>query len=258
MGERTLVDRFDLDDNGIELDLDAAWMALERGGFSRSEAVEAQVEELLPIGASLIQPRAIGRVHSATSLSKREVAELPAPIREAEFLCFGLCTAGQAIDERARALCEEGELIDSMILDAIAMTGLSLIGERLGYAVFDWANERGLSASRAFSPGAGASGWKLEHQRFVFAHLPKKPLGVRLTPHFLMQPSKSVSFVIGIGEQVVQAKQPFSCEGCDRLDCAYRHIPNNEMIRQDGMRNTLAAASNADVESRGQIDEATT
>lgn len=233
MSGTTLVDRFDLAGRDIDLGPEAVWAALQRGGFSQSAAVEAQVEELLPLGRSLIEPRAIGLVYGIDAFSEVEVKELPAPIREAEYLCFGLCTAGQAIDDRARALCEAGELIDSMILDAIAMTGLSLIGDKLGRVVFDWARGRGLSASRSFSPGAGASGWKLEYQRFVFAHLPKEPLGVRLTPHFLMQPSKSVSFVIGIGEQIKQAKHPFSCEGCDRYDCAYRHIPGNEMVRKD-------------------------
>jgi len=232
-GKTTSVESFDLNGAGIQLDVESVWPALERGGFSHSEAVEAQVEELLPGGRFLIQPRAIGRIYDTDSFPETEIEELPAPIQEAEFLCFGLCTAGKAIDDRARALCDEGELIDSMILDAIAMTGLSQIGDRLGRAIFDWAKGRGLSASRAFSPGAGASGWGLENQRFLFAYLPRDPLGVRLTPHFLMQPSKSVSFVIGIGGRVKQAAYPFSCEGCDRFDCAYRHIPESEMVRPE-------------------------
>ncbi len=225
-----LVDRFDLDGVDIELDSESLWQTLERAGFSRSAAVEARVIELLPLGASLLRPRAMGRLYDARPPAESERETLPEPIREADFLCFGLGTAGAAIDDRARALCEEGELIDSMILDAIAMTGLSLIGDRLGRAIFDWAEERNLSTSRAFSPGAGASGWKLENQRFVFAHLPDDPLGVQLTQHFLMRPSKSVSFVVGIGERINQAKHPFSCEGCDRFDCAYRHIPEGEMV----------------------------
>jgi hypothetical protein len=225
-----LVERFDLTGVDIELDAESLWPALTRGGFSRSDAVVAQVDELLPLGTSLLRPRAIGRLYDVGPAAEPEQETLPEPIREAESLCFGLCTAGAAIDDRARALCEEGELIDSMILDAIAMTGLSLICDQLGRTIFDWAEQRGLSASRTFSPGAGASGWKLENQRFVFAHLPDDPLGVRLTPHFLMQPSKSVSFVIGIGERIKQATNPFSCEGCDRFDCAYRHIPGDEMV----------------------------
>lgn len=228
-----LVDRFDLDGVDIELDSDSLWTALERGGFSRSVAVQGRVDELLPLGASLLRPRAMGRLYDVGSAQEPAREMLPEPIRVAEFLCFGLCTAGGAIDDRAHALCEEGELIDSMILDAIAMTGLSLIGDRLGRTIFSWAEERNLSASRAFSPGAGASHWGLEYQRFLFDHLPERPLGVELTDHFLMKPSKSVSFVIGIGKRINQAKNPFSCEGCDRFDCAYRHIPESEMVHPE-------------------------
>jgi hypothetical protein len=118
-----------------------------------------------------------------------------------------------------------------MILDAVALTALSAIGERLGGGLFGWAKERGLKASRAFAPGGGSTGWDLENQRFVFAHLPPKPLGVELTAHLLMTPSKSVSFAIGLGGDVHPAAHPFSCEGCDRGDCAYRRVPAEEMVR---------------------------
>ncbi len=222
-----LVGRFDLDGADVDLGADAVWPTLERGGFSRSAIVEGRVRESLPIGRSLIRPRGIGHLVASRSLPSAEIDALPTPIRRARFLCFGLCTAGRAIEEHARALSRKGELIDSMIFDAIAMTGLSQISDRLGRAVFDWAEERGLSASRAFSPGAGSSGWALENQRLVFAHLPRDPLGVRLTPHLLMRPPKSVSFVIGIGEHIVQAKSPFSCEGCPRFDCPYRHVDDD-------------------------------
>ena len=225
-----LIDRFDLDGVDIELDSESLWPALERGGFSRSDAVKARVDELLPLGASLLRPRAMGRLYDVSSAAEPVRKALPDPIREAGVLCFGLCTAGRAIDDRARSFCEEGELIDSMILDAIAMTGLSIIGDRLGRTIFGWARERDLAASRAFSPGAGVSHWGLEHQRFLFGHLPERPLDVELTDRFLMKPSKSVSFVIGIGERIKQVKNPFSCEGCDRFDCAYRHIPESEMV----------------------------
>ena len=225
-----LVDRFDLDGADIEIDSESLWTTLGRGGFSRSGAAGTRVDELLPVGASLLRPRAMGRLYRVDSSEEPQWQTLPEPIREAEVLCFGLCTAGEAIDEQARALCENGDLIDSMILDAIAMTGLSLIGDRLGRAIFVWAESRGLSASRAFAPGAGASRWTLEGQRFLFRHLPERPLGVQLTDRFLMRPSKSVSFVIGIGECVTQAANPFSCEGCARFDCAYRHIPEGEMV----------------------------
>ncbi len=226
------VARFDLEAADHEVGSESVWPALERAGFLRTEAVRLRVEALLPLGEALISPRATGRMYPAETLSATDVERLPAPIREAEFLCFGLCTAGRAIDEQARALRTEGELIDSMILDAIALTGLSQISDRLGRAIFGWAEDAGMSASRAFSPGAGSSGWELENQRFVFAHLPENPLEVELTSHYLMRPSKSVSFVIGIGKRVKQAAYAFSCRGCDRVDCSYRHVPGSEMVNR--------------------------
>ncbi|UCF09561.1 MAG: hypothetical protein JSW65_05720 [Candidatus Bipolaricaulota bacterium] len=228
------LERFALDGGESELTSETVWPALERAGFSQSAAVRERVSELVEEGRGLLEPRALGHVLAAEALSEEEREMLPAPVREAEYLCFCVATAGRAIDRRSKALCDEGELIDSMILDAVAMTALSAIGDRLARGIFDWASSRGLSASRAFSPGAGASGWPLEMQRFLFAHLPDRPLGVELTPHCLMRPSKSVSFVIGIGGRITQAKHPFSCEGCPRVECAYRHIPDQEMVRSAG------------------------
>ena len=208
--DATPIERFDLEGQALGLESDAIWASLERGGFARSDVFRTRVEELLPLGRKLIRNRALGRIFLAKDILPADLEILPTPIREAaDYYFFGICTAGREIDEQARALCEAGELIDSMILDAIAMTGLSLIGDQLGRAAFDWARDRGLSASRSFSPGAGASGWEIKHQRFLFDFLPEEPLGVELTPHFLMRPLKSVSFIIGIGSRVKQAKHPF-------------------------------------------------
>jgi len=231
--EATPVDRLCTDGTDVDLSPWAVGPSLQRAGLSRSPAIEARVSGSLPLAQSLIRPQGIGHLIDAGSLSDAENEALPMPIRNARFLCFALCTVGQAIDERARALRKDGELIDSMILDAVAMAGLSQVSDRLARAAFDWAEERGLSASRAFSPGAGSSDWGLERQRLLFDHLPERPLGVELTDRFLMKPSKSVSFVIGIGEHVQQAEHPFSCEGCDRFDCAYRHTPGDEMVARD-------------------------
>ncbi len=224
-GRVGLIECFDLNGGDVDLDVESVWRSLESSRFSRSKMVIARLEELLPIACSLIDLRAIGRIFAGAALDARDAQGLPETIHGAEYVCFGLTTAGAVIDERARELRARGDLVDSMILDAVATAGLSLIGDRLGRTVSDWASKRGLSTSRGFSPGAGASGWDLSNQRLVFAHLPTDPLGVQLTSHYLMIPSKSVSFVLGIGKGVRQASHLFSCEGCDRLDCAYRHGP---------------------------------
>ena len=222
---------FDVDASPIGLNLESVWPALQRGGFRRSQMINAQVEVLLPLGRKLVRFRGFARLLTEDSVSADDRASLPTPISEARFFCFGVCTAGEAIDDYTLKNRNAGALIDSMILDAIALTGLSQVGDELGRRIFAWAEEKGLASSRAFSPGSGL--WGLDNQRVVFGHLPAEPLGVRLTEHYLMRPSKSLSFAVGIGGQVKQATYPFSCEGCSQVDCAHRHSRQAEMIHSE-------------------------
>jgi cobalamin-dependent methionine synthase I len=162
-------------------------------------------------------------VKEAASLHKND---LPSPIQDASFLAFGLVTVGPTIEQEAERLRESGRLLDSMILDALSSAAVSELCEQVAYRVFDWAEERGLNASRAFEPGSGASRWPLENQRLIFANLRAEQIGVELTSHLLMRPIKSLSFLIGIGTEIKQASAPFSCQGCKRLDCPYRYEPS--------------------------------
>jgi len=230
MSEDVPIAKLYLDGREIELAKDAVWATLARGRLSRTGTMSACFDTHYPLAQSLLEPRALSRIVPASSLSEEEQDALPDPIRKAEFLCFCLATAGRPIDERARTLCDEGELIGSMVLDAAAMVGLSRIADCLAREITRWGSDRGLRSSRSFSPGAGASHWGLEHQRLIFDHLPERPLDVDLTDRFLMRPLKSISFIIGIGREIEQAAHTFSCNGCDRTDCAYRQTPEDEMI----------------------------
>jgi len=93
-----------------------------------------------------------------------------------------------------------------------------------------WARERDFGTSRAFSPGAAGDAWDLSKQALLFAYVPTESIGVQLTPSYLMHPRKSLSFVLGLGKDVPHVPDPFSCDGCPRTDCAYRHKAADEMI----------------------------
>ncbi len=71
-----------------------------------------------------------------------------------------------------------------------------------------------------FSPGYGD--FSLECQRSIFAALElHKRIGVTLTDHLLMAPSKSVTAVIGVSN-VPRNCRIQGCEICGKRDCAYR------------------------------------
>ena len=70
--------------------------------------------------------------------------------------------------------------------------------------------------------GPGYCGWLLDEQRDLLALLPKGNRCVELTDAMLMQPSKSLSGVIGIGKEVVYHES--GCADCILENCVYKSI----------------------------------
>jgi len=213
----------------VEPSSERVFRYLEYGGSSPSAPVLRKLEKLAPTARTLVQPMVLCRIRSVNEGSYLRKDDLPSPIQEASFFAFGLVTLGNAIEQEAERLRETGRLLDAMILDALGSATVSELSERVAYRVFDWAEEHGLNVSRAFEPGSGVSRWPLENQRLIFANLRAEQIGVELTSHLLMRPSKSLSFLMGIGSEIEQASAPFSCQGCKRLDCPYRYEPSESL-----------------------------
>lgn len=210
----------------IEPSPERVFRYLEYGGSSPAAPVVRKLEGLVPKAHVLVQPKVLCQIRSVDEVIDLCKNNVPVPIQGASFLAFGLVTVGPAIEEEVEKLRETGRLLDSLILDALGSATVSELCEQTAYRVFGWAEERGLNASRAFEPGSGASRWPLEGQRLIFANLGAEQIGVKLTPHLLMRPIKSLSFLMGVGAEIEQASTPFSCQGCRRFDCPYRYEPS--------------------------------
>jgi hypothetical protein len=214
----------------IEFAIDDILANLSRMGFPRLPTLENLVRRLLPSAEELSNPKAIGRILATNRLSPSEVRALPDPIRGSEYLLVAVCTAGADFDDEAAALRSKGILTEAMVLETIALGVLSQTARHFVAAAKDWARARGLHTSRAFLPGLGGRRWSLAHQRWIFAQVQAEEIGVKLTPSDLMAPTKSVSFVLGIGRETPQAEDPFSCAACSRRDCTFRHSEAEEML----------------------------
>ncbi len=228
--EAKAIHAFDLID--IREKLRPEWVldTLRRSGFPEGDRTQRLLDEASPVAARLIRPQGVARLYRSESLAPEIRRELPEPIARTSHLVFAVATAGQAIDEETRRLRTEGRLTQPMVLDAFALTALNRVASRLASEAQQWAGERGLGTSRAFSPGSSEGGWGLPNQAFLFDLVPADRIGVELTPDYWMLPTKSLSFVLGMGEDIPSVKDPFSCAGCPRLDCAYRHEASEEMI----------------------------
>ncbi len=129
-----------------------------------------------------------------------------------------ICTAGPEIGIRSRNAMKEGDLLEGYIYDVIgseaveAATDLMQIGMEADLAL------TGKGITNRFSPGY--CGWNVAEQHKLFSLMPDNFCGIRLTESALMDPVKSVSGIIGIGENV--KKLPYTCSLCDLKDCIYR------------------------------------
>ncbi len=144
---------------------------------------------------------------------------------------FFVCTAGQAFQDYQERLKSEGDMMREYTANAIG----SVIAEKTAdcmereleafLASISQSQSQGQSQSHPlhhtnrFSPGY--CGWHVREQQLLFSIFPlDHPCGVHLTNSSLMLPIKSVSGVIGIGENV--KKLEYTCGLCNFAKCYKR------------------------------------
>ncbi len=130
-----------------------------------------------------------------------------------------VATIGAAIEQMALRATKE-DAVYAMALDGY---GTAAIGA-LTVAIREFFAEQAAMAQLTISSPVypGTNDWELAAaQSQVFTIVDAATIGVHLTPSFLMQPSKSVSMVIGAGARMHAGGKP--CEECGAAaTCAHR------------------------------------
>jgi hypothetical protein len=131
-----------------------------------------------------------------------------------------VATIGERLEDTARNLADEGNMVRSFALDATGSAAVEQVADHVQEMASDMGRSWGLAASRRFSPGY--CDWKIEQQRLLFDLADAHLIGVRLTDSGLMIPQKSVSGIIGLGpfESNVRSYNP--CPDCTRGECVGR------------------------------------
>jgi hypothetical protein len=136
-------------------------------------------------------------------------------LREATSFAVFVATVGQGFDRWNRAKKPEDDMVRAFFADSLgSVLAEACVGVMLARMEHDMA-EQGLFVSNSYSPGY--CDWLLEEQRKLFSFFPEQFCGVTLTESCLMLPIKSVSGIIGIGENV--KKRLYSCEVCTMTNC---------------------------------------
>ena len=140
-------------------------------------------------------------------------------LRNSQTVAIFAGTAGAAFDSWSKQLFDQGDFPEGYIAD--------MMGSEIVEAAIDWLEikiraklqQRSLKMTNRFSPGY--CGWNVREQFKLFSLLPEKFCGITLTDSALMVPIKSVSGIIGVGEEVEKIGYP--CNVCTMKNCYRRH-----------------------------------
>ena len=135
--------------------------------------------------------------------------------RKAGSAAIVLCTAGNDISKWIGELFDRDEAVRAYIADIAASLAVEKAASIVQGKVGDHAASSGLKISNRYSPGY--CGWDVSEQKALFSLLPENFCGISLNKEAMMVPVKSISGIIGLGQDIKMTG--YLCSKCARKDC---------------------------------------
>lgn len=139
-------------------------------------------------------------------------------IKKSDSAIMFLCTAGEEIGKRSRQAMHERDFLRGYIYDVAGSEIVEAAADLMQEEMKRSAESDGKKITNRYSPGY--CGWDVAEQHKLFKLFKDNYCGIRLTPSALMDPEKSVSGIIGLGENV--KLNPYTCRLCEMKNCLYR------------------------------------
>lgn len=141
-------------------------------------------------------------------------------LKKSDCLALFICTAGKEVGIRSRAAMQERNFLRGYIFDVIGSEIVEAAADLMQNELEKAAALEGLKMTNRYSPGY--CGWDVVEQHKLFSFFPDNYCGITLSESALMNPEKSVSGFIGLGENV--RKNEYTCRLCDMKTCIYRRV----------------------------------
>jgi hypothetical protein len=212
--------------------------------------VRALLDEALALGERLMRPRLVyraapvaaraadGITAAGQELHIPEIGRLWGPI---EAVGAGICTVGDAIEARVRALFDAREFPLAVMLDSVGSAAAESLAEYANDLLCRAAIDQGLRLTNRISPGY--AGWDTAEQAALWRLCSGAPIGVEINDACFMTPAKSISFLVGIGPDARVDHYFTQCRRCWMRDCAYRRAPAPSTVRREEAGGAPADAS---------------
>ena len=138
----------------------------------------------------------------------------------AKALAVAVCTVGPEIDRIIEDHFDGGDYLRGMIADVVGNRAAENVAHNCASLICSEARALDLSAARQISPGYGK--WDTSGQQPLFKMIDPSPIGVSLNDQCMMEPKKSISFVVPLVEGQARPDDRPPCHGCDFKNCSYR------------------------------------
>lgn len=140
---------------------------------------------------------------------------------QAERVLVSVLTIGPYLGQRVDELQAERESLKAYMLDSTGVMALGAVAESIRCLAEETAANLGWGLSPALAPGS-LVGWSLRGQKELCALLPLDSIGVHLNDHFVLQPQKTASSLIGMGPSYEKAHVGSVCKYCALADSCWR------------------------------------
>lgn len=132
-----------------------------------------------------------------------------------------IATIGPELGLAVKRRFDESQFLEAVLLDAAGSVAVEATSDIASAACSDMPGGHGDGkGSVRFSPGY--CGWDLESQARLFTLLKPEELGIALHSSFLMQPLKSSTGVVVLGDPDLMRVPREHCRSCDAKGCGRR------------------------------------
>ncbi len=162
-----------------------------------------------------------GKINLENELVFRFSKSVINQLKGASHLLVGVVTVGDFLEKKVSELFSQGEYPQALALDAVGTVAVEDFSRRVRKLARQEIKKQGFKTSRRFSPGY--SGWEVSQQEIIFKSIPVDNIGVRLTKGYMMLPQKSLSWVIGVGKEIITpSEEDNNCGNCQSRCCNYK------------------------------------
>ncbi len=196
---------------------------------STKDAVLEQLNKAVETAKLKVRPAMIFEEKKITALMPSSVnlegislssRELSSHIKGATHACIYLVTIGQDLEDAASNYMKMGDHLFGYLLYRVGSFAVESMAQNAENALRDSFKGKRMSVSMRFSPGY--CDWPIEEQFKLQRILDFSKIGVTLTDNCMMIPKKSISALVGVGNENLFSKIISPCSVCNMKVCDYR------------------------------------